>query len=48
MDSLVEQGLADPDRFGIGGWSYGGMNTNYAIATDTRFAPAVSGAGSPP
>lgn len=44
MDHLVEQGLADPDRLGIGGWSYGGMNTNYAIASDTRFRAAVSGA----
>ena len=37
MDHLVAEGLADPDRLGIGGWSYGGMNTNYSIATDTRF-----------
>jgi dipeptidyl aminopeptidase/acylaminoacyl peptidase len=44
MDQLVEEGLADPKRLGIGGWSYGGMNTNYAIATDTRFSAAVSGA----
>lgn len=44
MDKLVEDGLSDPDRLGIGGWSYGGMSTNYAIATDTRFAAAVSGA----
>lgn len=44
VDNLVEQGLADPERLGIGGWSYGGMNTNYAIATDTRFIAAVSGA----
>jgi len=45
MDKLVADGLADPTRLGIGGWSYGGMNTNFAIATDTRFAAAVSGAG---
>ena len=44
MDKLVEDGLADPERLGIGGWSYGGINTNFAIATDTRFAAAVSGA----
>ncbi len=44
VDHLVEAGLADPKRLGIGGWSYGGMNTNYAIATDTRFTAAVSGA----
>ncbi|MGI9248171.1 MAG: S9 family peptidase [Woeseiaceae bacterium] len=45
MDKLVAEGLADPKRLGIGGWSYGGINTNAAIATDTRFAAAFSGAG---
>jgi hypothetical protein len=30
----------------IGGWSYGGITTNYTIASDTRFKAAVSGAGS--
>ncbi|MDH4107256.1 MAG: S9 family peptidase [Gammaproteobacteria bacterium] len=44
VDKLVAEGLADADRLGIGGWSYGGINTNYAIATDNRFAAAVSGA----
>jgi dipeptidyl aminopeptidase/acylaminoacyl peptidase len=44
VDKLVADGLADPERLGIGGWSYGGMSTNYAIATDTRFAAGVSGA----
>ncbi len=39
-------GVADPDRLGIGGWSYGGILTNYAIATDPRFKAAISGAGS--
>ena len=45
-DEAVKQGIADPNRLGIGGWSYGGISTNYAIATDTRFKAAVSGAGS--
>jgi dipeptidyl aminopeptidase/acylaminoacyl peptidase len=31
---------------GIGGWSYGGILTNYTIATDRRFKAAISGAGS--
>lgn len=44
-DYLVAQGIADPDKLSIGGWSYGGMLTNYVIATDTRFKSAVSGAG---
>jgi len=43
---LVEKGIADPERLGLGGWSYGGILTNYTIATDTRFKAATSGAGS--
>ena len=45
VDEAVKQGIADPDRLGIGGWSYGGISTDAAIATDTRFKAAVSGAG---
>ncbi|WP_153796509.1 S9 family peptidase [Foetidibacter luteolus] len=45
-DYLVKQGIADGNRLGIAGWSYGGISTNYAIATDNRFKAAVSGAGS--
>ena len=46
VDHLVAQGIADPRRLGIGGWSYGGILTNYSIATDQRFKAAASGAGS--
>jgi len=46
VDQAVASGIADPDRLGIGGWSYGGILTDYTIATDTRFKAAVSGAGS--
>jgi dipeptidyl aminopeptidase/acylaminoacyl peptidase len=46
VDQAVAAGVADPDRLGIGGWSYGGILTDYAIATDPRFKAAVSGAGS--
>jgi len=45
-DYVVEKGIADPDRLGIGGWSYGGITTDYTIATTTRFKAAISGAGS--
>ncbi|MGV8813600.1 MAG: S9 family peptidase [Gelidibacter sp.] len=45
-DYLVDQGWVDKDRLGIGGWSYGGILTDYTIATDTRFKAACSGAGS--
>ncbi|WP_218081776.1 alpha/beta hydrolase family protein [Anthocerotibacter panamensis] len=44
VDYLVAQGIADPERLGVGGWSYGGMLTNYTIAQDPRFKAAVSGA----
>ncbi len=46
VDHVVAQGLADPDRLGLGGWSYGGILTNYTIARDPRFKAATSGAGS--
>lgn len=45
VDALIQQGIADPGRLGIGGWSYGGMLTDYTIGSNTRFAAAVSGAG---
>ena len=44
MDDAVARGIADPDRLGVGGWSYGGISTNYIIATTTRFKAATSGA----
>ena len=46
MDHVQKIGLADPDRLGIGGWSYGGILTDYTVATDPRFKAATSGAGS--
>jgi dipeptidyl aminopeptidase/acylaminoacyl peptidase len=46
MDHVEKLGFVDPDRLGIGGWSYGGILTNYTIATDRRFKAAISGAGS--
>src|SRR5690606_23342148 len=45
-DYVVEEGIADPDRLGLGGWSYGCILTNYAIAVTTRFNAATCGAGS--
>ena len=46
VDHVVKLGIADPDRLGVGGRSYGGILTNYVIARDKRFKAAVSGAGS--
>ncbi|MBM3761858.1 MAG: S9 family peptidase [Acidobacteria bacterium] len=45
VDHVVKMGIADPDKMGVGGWSYGGILTNYLIASDTRFKAAISGAG---
>lgn len=44
VDEIVKRGIADSSRLGIGGWSYGGMLTNYVIAQDGRFKAATSGA----
>jgi dipeptidyl aminopeptidase/acylaminoacyl peptidase len=45
MDHVIAIGLADPDRLGVGGWSYGGILTDAMIARDHRFKAATSGAG---
>jgi dipeptidyl aminopeptidase/acylaminoacyl peptidase len=45
MDYVVAIGLADPERLGVGGWSYGGILTDAIIAKDHRFKAATSGAG---
>ncbi len=45
VDDLIAKGLADPDRLGIGGWSYGGYMAEWAVTQTTRFKAAVSGAG---
>ena len=43
-DYLVKNGISDPNKLGVGGWSYGGILTNYVITKSTRFSGAVSGA----
>src|SRR6266478_2829787 len=45
VDYALAQGIADPDKLGVGGWSYGGMSTDFIIAQTTRFKAAISGAG---
>ena len=42
IDALVADGLADPDRLGLTGGSYGGYLTNWTIARDHRFKAAFT------
>jgi len=44
VDEAVRLGIADPNRLGVGGWSYGGILTNYVITKTGRFKAAISGA----
>jgi dipeptidyl aminopeptidase/acylaminoacyl peptidase len=44
VDYLIARGNADPNKLGVGGWSYGGILTNYVITQTTRYKGAVSGA----
>jgi dipeptidyl aminopeptidase/acylaminoacyl peptidase len=46
VDYAIAQGVADPDKLGVGGWSYGGISTDFIIAQTTRFKAASTGAGS--
>ncbi|MCA2214219.1 serine hydrolase [Jidongwangia harbinensis] len=43
VDRLVADGLADPDRLAVTGYSYGGYLTCYLTSRDDRFAAAVAG-----
>ena len=44
LDYAIESGYVDTERLGVGGWSYGGMLTNYVITKSDRFKGAISGA----
>ncbi|HWG18963.1 MAG TPA: S9 family peptidase [Terracidiphilus sp.] len=45
VDKAVSMGIADPNRMCVTGWSYGGILTDYMIASTNRFKCAISGAG---
>ncbi len=42
IDAIVEDGLADPERLGVTGGSYGGYLTNWIVAHDQRFKAAIT------
>ncbi|HEY6945806.1 MAG TPA: S9 family peptidase [Candidatus Acidoferrum sp.] len=45
VDYAIELGIADPAKLAVGGWSYGGISTDFIIAQTNRFKAAISGAG---
>lgn len=45
VDEAVSLGVADPNRLCVTGWSYGGILTDYTVASTDRFKCAISGAG---
>ena len=45
IDLLIADGVADPQRLGIAGWSHGGFLAAWAVGHTDRFAAAVMGAG---
>ncbi len=45
VDYLVAEGISDPDRLAVGGWSYGGFMTSWTVTHTDRFKAAMVGAG---
>ena len=45
IDLLIADGVADPARLGIGGWSHGGFMAAWAVGQTGRFKAALIGAG---
>lgn len=44
VDKVIEMGVADPDRLGVMGWSYGGYMTSWIVTQTNRFKAASAGA----
>jgi dipeptidyl aminopeptidase/acylaminoacyl peptidase len=44
LDAVIARGSTDPERLGIGGWSYGAQMSAWAITQSGRFKAAVAGA----
>jgi dipeptidyl aminopeptidase/acylaminoacyl peptidase len=47
VDAMIERGIADEDRLGVMGWSYGGYMTSWVLSQTNRFKAASVGAGIP-
>ena len=45
VDHVIQMGVADQDRLGVMGWSYGGFMTSWIITQTKRFKAASVGAG---
>jgi dipeptidyl aminopeptidase/acylaminoacyl peptidase len=45
VDYAIAEGIADPDKLGVGGHSYGGISTDFIIGKTQRFKAAISNAG---
>jgi dipeptidyl aminopeptidase/acylaminoacyl peptidase len=45
VDKAIAIGVADPNRLAVTGWSYGGILTDYTVASTDRFKAGISGAG---
>lgn len=44
VDAVVALGLADPERLGVMGWSWGGISTGWIVTQTHRFKAASAGA----
>jgi dipeptidyl aminopeptidase/acylaminoacyl peptidase len=44
VDKVIEMGVADPERLGVMGWSYGGYMTSTIVTKTKRFKAASAGA----
>ena len=44
VDAVIAMGIADPDRLGVMGWSYGGFMTSWIVTQTNRFQAASIGA----
>ena len=44
VDRVIQMGVADPERLGVMGWSYGGFMTSWIVTQTKRFKAASAGA----